>query len=119
MKMAARPDDHQGGTRVHPPPASEAGQAASAGSVADAVQVVSVSKSYGHRRHRADALQDVTATAIFLGTGVTLSAPAQRLAGTTLVVTGNPDVRVHLGNRGQRGDRRAAATGLPDLARVG
>ncbi|HYB18403.1 MAG TPA: ATP-binding cassette domain-containing protein, partial [Streptosporangiaceae bacterium] len=26
--MATRPDKHQGGTRVHPPPASEAGQAA-------------------------------------------------------------------------------------------
>jgi len=59
MKMPTRPEKHQGGTRVHPPP-SEASQAASAGSAADAVQVVSVSKSYGHRRHRVDALQDVT-----------------------------------------------------------
>ena len=32
----------------------------------------------------------VTATTIFIGTGITLSAPAQRLAGTTVVVTGNP-----------------------------
>jgi putative ABC transport system ATP-binding protein len=59
--MATRPDKHPGGTRVHPPP-SEAGQPASAGSAADAVQVVSISKSYGHRRHRVDALQDVTAS---------------------------------------------------------
>ena len=59
--MATRPEKHHGGTRVHPPP-SEAGQAASAGSAADAVQVVSVSRSYGHRRHRVDALQDVSAS---------------------------------------------------------
>ena len=60
--MATRPDKYQGGTRVHPPPASGAGQAAFAGSAADAVQLVSVSKSYGRRRHRVDALQDVTAS---------------------------------------------------------
>jgi putative ABC transport system ATP-binding protein len=60
MKMATRPDKHHGGTRVHPPPASEAGQAVTARSAADAVQVVSISKSYGHRRHRVDALHDVT-----------------------------------------------------------
>jgi len=46
--------------RGHAPPASESGQAASADSAADAVQVVSISKSYGRRRHRVDALQDVT-----------------------------------------------------------
>jgi putative ABC transport system ATP-binding protein len=61
MKMATRPDKHPGGTRVRPPPPSEADQAASAGS-ADAVQIVSISKSYGHRRHRVDALEDVTAS---------------------------------------------------------
>ena len=59
--MATRPEKRHGGTRVHPPP-SEADQAASAGSAADAVQVVSVSRSYGHRRHRVDALQDVSAS---------------------------------------------------------
>ena len=59
--MATRSEKHQGETRVRPPPASEADQAASAGS-ADAVQVVSVSKSYGHHRHRVDALDDVTAS---------------------------------------------------------
>jgi len=60
--MATRPDKHQSGTQVHPPPPSGAGQAASSSSAADAVQVVSVSKSYGHRTHRVDALQDVTAS---------------------------------------------------------
>ncbi len=50
--MAARPDEHQDGTRAHPPPASGAGQAASDGSAVDAVQVVSISRFYGHRRHR-------------------------------------------------------------------
>ena len=60
--MAIRPDKHHGGRRVHPPPASEDGQAASARSAAAAVQVVSISKSYGHRRHRVDALQDVSAS---------------------------------------------------------
>jgi putative ABC transport system permease protein len=39
----------------------------------------------------------VTVTAIFLGTSLTLSVPAQRLAGTTVVVIGNPDVSVHSG----------------------
>jgi putative ABC transport system ATP-binding protein len=62
MKMATRSERHQGETRVHAPPDSEAGQAASAGSATDAVQVVSISKSYGHRGHRVDALQDVTAS---------------------------------------------------------
>jgi len=62
MTMATRPDKHQSGTQVHPPPPSGAGQAASSSSAADAVQVVSVSKSYGHRTHRVDALQDVTAS---------------------------------------------------------
>jgi ABC-type glutathione transport system ATPase component len=62
MKMATRPEEHQGGTRVHSPPPSGAGQAAWAGSAADAVQVASISKSYGHRRHRVDALQDVSAS---------------------------------------------------------
>ena len=64
--MATRPEKHQGGTRVRPPPPSGVGQAACAGSAADAVQVVSISKSYGHRRHRVDALEDVTAS--FAGT---------------------------------------------------
>jgi putative ABC transport system ATP-binding protein len=61
VTMATRPEKHEGGTRVHPPP-SGADQAAYAGSAAAAVQVVSVSKSYGHHRHRVEALQDVTAT---------------------------------------------------------
>ena len=62
MKMATRPEKHQGGTRVRPPPPAEADQAAFAGSAVDAVQVVSISKSYGHHRHRVDALQDVSAS---------------------------------------------------------
>jgi putative ABC transport system ATP-binding protein len=62
MKMATRSEKHQGETRVHAPPDSGAGQAASAGSATYAVQVVSISKSYGHRGHRVDALQDVTAS---------------------------------------------------------
>ena len=49
--MATRPGRHHSAMRVHAPPASEAGQAVSAGSAADAVQVVSISKSYGRRRH--------------------------------------------------------------------
>ena len=57
----------------------------------------------------------VTATTIFLGTGLTLSAPAQRLAGTTLVVTGNPDVRVTSGT----GDNvETDVLPLPDYRRV-
>ena len=58
--MATRPEKHHGGTRVHPPPPSEADQAAFADSAGDAVQVVSISKSYGRHRHRVEALQDVT-----------------------------------------------------------
>lgn len=57
----------------------------------------------------------VTATTIFIGTGLTLSAPAQRLAGTTLVVTGNPDVRVTSGT----GDNvETDVLPLPDYRRV-
>ena len=57
----------------------------------------------------------VTATTIFIGTGITLSAPAQRLAGTTLVVTGNPDVRVTSG----AGDNvETDVLPLPDYRRV-
>jgi len=57
----------------------------------------------------------VTATTIFIGTGVTLSAPAQRLAGTTVVVTGNPDVRVTAG----AGDNvETDVLPLPDYRRV-
>ena len=57
----------------------------------------------------------VTATAIFIGTGITLSAPAQRLAGTTPVVTGNPDVRVTSG----AGDNvETDVLPLPDYRRV-
>ena len=57
----------------------------------------------------------VTATTIFIGTGITLSAPAQRLAGTTLVVTGNPDVRVTSGT----GDNvETDVLPLPDYRRV-
>ena len=57
----------------------------------------------------------VTATTIFLGTGITLSAPAQRLAGTTLVVTGNPDVRV---TSGTGGNVETDVLPLPDYRRV-
>ncbi len=57
----------------------------------------------------------VTVTTIFLGTGLTLSAPAQRLAGTTVVVTGNPDVRVTSGT----GDNvETDVLSLPDYRRV-
>ena len=57
----------------------------------------------------------VTATTIFIGTGITLSAPAQRLAGTTLVVTGNPDARVTSG----AGDNvETDVLPLPDYRRV-
>ena len=60
MKMATRPKSttaERESTRRRP----RSWQAASAGSAADAVQVVSVSRSYGHRRHRVDALEDVSA----------------------------------------------------------
>ena len=57
----------------------------------------------------------VTATTIFLGTGLTLSAPAQRLAGPRWWYR-QPGRPGYLGNRGQRGDRRAAAAGLPARA---
>ena len=57
----------------------------------------------------------VTATTIFIGTGVTSSAPAQRLAGTTVVVTGNLDVRVTSG----AGDNvQTQVLPLPDYRRV-
>ena len=57
----------------------------------------------------------VTVTAIFLGTGLTLSAPAQRLAGTTVVVTGNLNVRVTSGT----GDNvETDVLSLPDYRRV-
>jgi putative ABC transport system permease protein len=57
----------------------------------------------------------VTLTTIFLGTGLTLSVPAQRLAGTTVVVTGNPDVRVTSGT----GDNAETdVLPLPDYRRV-
>jgi len=57
----------------------------------------------------------VTVTAIFLGTARTLSAPAQRLAGATVVVTGNLDVRVTSGT----GDNvETDVLSLPDYRRV-
>jgi putative ABC transport system permease protein len=57
----------------------------------------------------------VTVTTIFIGTGLTLSAPAQRLAGTTVVVTGNPDVAVTSGT----GDNvETDVLPLPDYRRV-
>ncbi len=57
----------------------------------------------------------VTAITIFIGTGITLSAPAQRLAGTTLVVTGNLDVRV---TSGAGGNVETDVLPLPDYRRV-
>jgi ABC-type lipoprotein release transport system permease subunit len=57
----------------------------------------------------------VTATTILIGTGITLSAPAQRLADATLVVTGNPDVRV---TSGTGGNVERDVLPLPDYRRV-
>ena len=52
---------------------------------------------------------------MFLGTGLTLSVPAQRLAGTAVVVTGNPNVQVHSGS----GDKaETEVRPLPDYRRV-
>ncbi len=57
----------------------------------------------------------VTIVTIFLGTGLTLSVPAQRLAGTAVVVTGNPNVQVHSGS----GDKaETEVRPLPDYRRV-
>ena len=58
----------------------------------------------------------VTIVTIFLGTGLTLSVPAQRLAGTSaVVVTGNPNVQVHSGS----GDKaETEVRPLPDYRRV-
>ena len=57
----------------------------------------------------------VTVTAIFLGTGLTLSVPAQRLAGTAVVVIGNPNVGVTSG----AGDNvETDVLPLPDYRRV-
>jgi putative ABC transport system permease protein len=57
----------------------------------------------------------VTVTTVFIGTGLTLSVPAQRLAGTAVVVTGNPNVRVTSGT----GDNvETDVLPLPDYRRV-
>jgi len=40
----------------------------------------------------------ITMTAIFLGTGLTLSVPAQQLAGTAVIVTGKPNVSILAGS---------------------
>jgi len=57
----------------------------------------------------------ITMTAIFLGTGLTLSVPAQQLAGTTVVVTGNPNVSIVAG-AGQNIETDVLS--LPDFRRV-
>jgi hypothetical protein len=46
------PNAHHGKVRAETPAVSEGDEAAIADSTHDAVQVVSISKSYGHRRHR-------------------------------------------------------------------
>ena len=57
----------------------------------------------------------ITMTAIFLGTGLTLSVPAQQLAGTTVVVTGKPNVSIVAG----AGDNiETDVLSLPDFRRV-
>lgn len=57
----------------------------------------------------------VSITTVFLGTGLTLSVPAQRLAGTAVVVTGNADVSVTSGS----GDNEETdVMPLPDYRRV-
>ena len=57
----------------------------------------------------------ITMTAIFLGTGLTLSVPAQQLAGTTVVVTGKPNVSMSP----RAGDNvETDVLSLPDFRRV-
>ena len=58
----------------------------------------------------------ITMTAIFLGTGLTLSVPAQQLAGTTVVVTGKPNVSIVAGSGAKHRDRRALSSRLPTSA---
>jgi len=57
----------------------------------------------------------ITITAIFLGTGLTLSVPAQQLAGTAVVVTGKPNVSILAGS-GQNIELDTVS--LPDFRRV-
>jgi putative ABC transport system permease protein len=57
----------------------------------------------------------ITVTAIFLGTGLTLSVPAQQLASTIVVVTGKPNVSILAGS----GENVELDTiSLPDFRRV-
>lgn len=58
----------------------------------------------------------VTVTFIFLGTGLTLSVPAHRLAGTAVVVIGNPNVAVHSVPTGENAEWDVLP--LPDYRRV-
>ena len=57
----------------------------------------------------------VTALAAMVGTAVTMTVPAGRLAGASVVVTGNPEVRFTYG-AGQ--DASAEAVPLPDYRRL-
>jgi putative ABC transport system permease protein len=58
----------------------------------------------------------VTVTAMFLGTSLTLSVPAQRLAGTAVVVMGNPNVAVTSGAGTDNAETDVLP--LPDYRRV-
>jgi putative ABC transport system permease protein len=58
----------------------------------------------------------VTVTAMFFGTSLTLSVPAQRLAGTAVVVMGNPNVAVTSGAGTDNAETDVLP--LPDYRRV-
>ena len=58
----------------------------------------------------------VTVTAMFFGTSLTLTVPAQRLAGTAVVVMGNPNVAVTSGAGTDNAERDVLP--LPDYRRV-
>jgi putative ABC transport system permease protein len=57
----------------------------------------------------------VTITASLVGTGLTLTVPAQRLAAATVIVTGNENIKV---TSGKPGDRETDVLPLPTYRRV-